>query len=644
MSNDSSGGGGCSMGRPVHVETDVDSVASEPTPRERVSSPVTHFRGLNPKTKGNDDVKAASKPFLVAGQGWNRYLASLKEGRRYVPKGGHVVDFSALDEKQSKQVKSGESIQKSKTVMPCQETKQVKQAKQAKQGPRPSVYCHSAYSYKTDRSALNDMNDDNTMSKDNGSRPDTSWQLGLELKPEQALFSSPQSSTPGRRPPSAVIRPATATAPSTSTRPPKWKPAGTTGQGSFLAPLVGRRSVNLNRLKTPEAKDSVTEKLSNRISRYKCQDCKSLQKARDEFAQHRTSIRQERTALIQMRRRIESDQSKFTKEKQEFENYKNSELDRLHSTASRLCWRLHRDAMAFEARQRDSMAKVQTNNENQAQEEKEHGQEMERMLSQLEAERHDFKLRERQFEQKISDLEGQLNAIRLNSSRSTPQSDQDHLSLIPFASEEQSTPRHHSLRSPFSPWLLPGELQQGNTFDSPNVSTDCSDMNSLSSSPRTAQSRQVQAAPSPAVSSTGSSTEDTEASVPLQELSPKSPKVVAPTVKCFDNGTICKQWLDGYSLTTYVNGDLKQTFPSGITEYYYASAQIWQVSHPSNIEVYYFPNGRVEAHHPDGLKEVLLPTEAFGAFKVVGQVEEPVIPSTLCAEILFPRPQPLNKT
>jgi len=153
---------------------------------------------------------------------------------------------------------------------------------------------------------------------------------------------------------------------------------------------------------------------------------------------------------------------------------------------------------------------------------------------------------------------------------------------------------------------------------------------------------------SPALSSsTGSSNETsvnphyTRSPLALQK---ENPKAFAPTVRCFENGTICKQWLDGHSMITYINGDLKQTFPSGITEYYYASAQVWQVSHPSNIEVYYFPSGRVEAHHPGGERDVLLPTDAFRAFKVVGGSEEPVLPSLLCAEVLFPRPQPLNKT
>ena len=40
-------------------------------------------------------------------------------------------------------------------------------------------------------------------------------------------------------------------------------------------------------------------------------------------------------------------------------------------------------------------------------------------------------------------------------------------------------------------------------------------------------------------------------------------------------------------------------------EYYYAKADTWHTTCPGDIEVYYFPSGQTEAHHPGGLKEII---------------------------------------
>jgi hypothetical protein len=33
----------------------------------------------------------------------------------------------------------------------------------------------------------------------------------------------------------------------------------------------------------------------------------------------------------------------------------------------------------------------------------------------------------------------------------------------------------------------------------------------------------------------------------------------------------------------------------------------WQSSHPSGLEVFYFPSGQVEGHHPGGSKDIVFP-------------------------------------
>lgn len=62
----------------------------------------------------------------------------------------------------------------------------------------------------------------------------------------------------------------------------------------------------------------------------------------------------------------------------------------------------------------------------------------------------------------------------------------------------------------------------------------------------------------------------------------------------FSNGST-KQQLPGggASLTRFANGDAKKAMPCGTVEYYYAEVASWQVTHPSGVEVFFFPSGQV---------------------------------------------------
>lgn len=33
----------------------------------------------------------------------------------------------------------------------------------------------------------------------------------------------------------------------------------------------------------------------------------------------------------------------------------------------------------------------------------------------------------------------------------------------------------------------------------------------------------------------------------------------------------------------------------------------WQSTHASGIEVFYFPTGQIEGHHPDGMLDIIFP-------------------------------------
>ena len=46
---------------------------------------------------------------------------------------------------------------------------------------------------------------------------------------------------------------------------------------------------------------------------------------------------------------------------------------------------------------------------------------------------------------------------------------------------------------------------------------------------------------------------------------------------------------------------------TGTVEYYYAKADTWHTTCPGGIEVYHFPSGQTEAHHPGDMKEIIFP-------------------------------------
>ena len=78
--------------------------------------------------------------------------------------------------------------------------------------------------------------------------------------------------------------------------------------------------------------------------------------------------------------------------------------------------------------------------------------------------------------------------------------------------------------------------------------------------------------------------------------------------------------------------------------YYFASVDCWQVTHAdTGAEVFYFPDGRVEAHLAGGAKDTLLPRGAGGIRSLPGGGQVMVSAAQLCAEVLMPRPTPLAR-
>ena len=80
-----------------------------------------------------------------------------------------------------------------------------------------------------------------------------------------------------------------------------------------------------------------------------------------------------------------------------------------------------------------------------------------------------------------------------------------------------------------------------------------------------------------------------------------------PQVDTFDNGTIKQTYPDGRVVVWFANADVKHVHPCGRVEYFYSDLSTWQVTHNTNVDTFYFDIGQVEAHKPNGDKDIIFP-------------------------------------
>ena len=80
-----------------------------------------------------------------------------------------------------------------------------------------------------------------------------------------------------------------------------------------------------------------------------------------------------------------------------------------------------------------------------------------------------------------------------------------------------------------------------------------------------------------------------------------------PQVDTFDNGTTKQTYPGGRVVVWFANADVKHVHPCGRVEYFYSDLSTWQVTHNTNVDTFYFDIGQVEAHKPNGDKDIIFP-------------------------------------
>lgn len=87
-------------------------------------------------------------------------------------------------------------------------------------------------------------------------------------------------------------------------------------------------------------------------------------------------------------------------------------------------------------------------------------------------------------------------------------------------------------------------------------------------------------------------------------------RTILPDGSCrinYSNGTTKTTHPDAHTTTTYFNQDTKETFPDGRTIYFYANSKTKHHTFPDCTEIYYFQSGQTEKHYPVGTREVTFP-------------------------------------
>lgn len=89
-----------------------------------------------------------------------------------------------------------------------------------------------------------------------------------------------------------------------------------------------------------------------------------------------------------------------------------------------------------------------------------------------------------------------------------------------------------------------------------------------------------------------------------------------------------KIYNDGYTLETFINGDIKQFFPDGKTIYYSNESKVTETTFANGVKVFKFANGQIEKHFPDGRRTAIFPNGTMKYTDIDGSEEFLLINST----------------
>ena len=639
-----------------------------------------------------------SRPFLVGGSGPLRQSAAKVGGRRYIPKGGHVVDFTSRKTRKHipNELSSTTfsmpppplSSSSAATTTSWAEKVAVRQTHDVLHISSPP-HIDSQYSHALDGESSGDLVEDFSSCKP-----------FLGGKINQSVHERPELKQQYTNP-AATIR-------------QKWRPPG---------PTTPHRKFNSSRRSAAPLSSAAAKQTHD------CHTCQCCTELRQNYENAETTARQERAAAAHLRRRLEGESAKLAKERREFDEYKESEVSKMQSAVVDAARRRQRDRLAEGARERAATRECSTQGK----------LEMESLRAALESERREFGRLEGRHRLEMERLRRQVARLERENAElkaAIQSAESDRLQVWKEAQKLQKVVTHQKAAPRKIPSSNSGgipavaaarderhleSISSGSTCSSESTSSDSSgvavikdsvpkkydlSIKASCSSPQKApqnaedvgkDSRNTQGA-AEAVAATAAAlvakkdvsataaalvakkdVSATAAATFLQISPLMSDKTRSSTAEVirYPNGSVTHRWPDHHSCTTFINGDIKQEFPSGtsycyfvfdifrkkitffrvsssssfffqkiyktgVVEYYFSEVDVWQRTHPSTgVETFHFPNGRVESHLPHNKgKETLQQPDGAGALKTLAgdaKMELQVPVAFLRKENLLPR-------
>jgi hypothetical protein len=275
----------------------------------------------------SDSSAAKPKPFLLGGSGWARQVAALHSGGRYVPKGGFVVDFTSRgkysseinrkwgggsnDDEQSSDLfgsgsgssSAGESESWADRIV-LRHTQDVlyELSPPQKSGVSPTNLHGQKLA---------------TINEERASSP---FLVQKEEEPSPAAVKQRQSNT--------AIKPSLQ-----QFQPEKqnWRPPGPctpprSSAGTAASALYQRRSVPNYGKKKQNGKRSSTAASAPPHDCTKCECCLQIRQTLEETE---AASRQDKAAAAHLRRRLEQEMAKLTKERRDFEAFKVNKMNKI---------------------------------------------------------------------------------------------------------------------------------------------------------------------------------------------------------------------------------------------------------------------------------------------------------------------------
>jgi hypothetical protein len=265
----------------------------------------------------SDAAGTRPKPFLVGGSGWHRQVAALHSGGRYVPKGGFVVDFTTRG-KYSNEINrkwSGKS----------DDEEQTSEVSASNRGSSVVGESESWADRIVLRHTLDELYELSPPLKGSGVSPiqklatireDSSSPFFLAQKEETIAAETQRRSTSKTTPLEQLFKAA---------EKHSWKPPGpctpprsSAGSAAAAAGLHRRRIPDYGKKKQNGKRNGVTKTAPP----HDCTTCDCCAQIRLTLEETEAATRQDKAAAAHLRRRLEQEMAKLSKERRDFDLFK----------------------------------------------------------------------------------------------------------------------------------------------------------------------------------------------------------------------------------------------------------------------------------------------------------------------------------